>query len=728
MALIGEIRKRSVLLLIVIAVAMLAFIMGDLFRNNGGVNQDTPITNLYGEGITQSEYDQLINRELNKRLSMMPAEQQQLAENSIRTELEETYLNEYLQNEMFRYQYSKLGLNVTRKEFNDIIQGNNITPSVENMYKQDPTFRFFLNSFGQVDKDSINKYMPMLSQGPQGPMFSNYMNFVGESVEKQRYIQKYLNLIEKGLYVTKQEAKKSYIESNSYVNFDFVYQSFSNISDTAVVVTDSDIQSFYNKHKTEKKYEQKDEITFQYVEFPIAPSAEDKQDTRDYLASKKDLFKDAKNDSNFVMLNSDTKDLNFSDKKITDFPQGFDSILNVADTNTVIGPYEEDGFYKLAKVREVTSKKEAKVRHILIGFDNPQRGTMRYGSDLDKLKKIADSVIAVIRAKNNFDEMVKEMSTDIASVPNGGVYDWFGEDEQFVQPFKDAAFNNPVNSIKAVETVFGIHIIEVMGRRNTKALNVAVVDAEIKPSGTTIELAINKAIDFRNDFNKNNVEDTAFVNTARRSGLFVNPSQRLALNQEYLQGFDNNVGSFLEWGFNADTEKGDISEALVFDKKVIISHLKKKTEKGVPTFADVKDIMKYEVIKEKKAEMYTEKMKGSSINEIAAAVGLTVQSASNISGNASNVSGAGNEPKMIGAAFGLEQGKMSQPIKGKNGVFVVLTKEKTTATIPDGYTFETEQNIASSQLRRQAQSQVYQALYELSELEDKRARFRYIGR
>ncbi len=725
MALIGEIRKRSYLLLIVIAVAMLAFIMGDLFKNGGaGANQDTAITNLYGEGITQTEYDQMINREVQKQLRFVAEEERQRAESGIRSNLEESFLNEYLQNELFRYQYSKLGLSVTKNEFNDIIQGSNITPAVENIYRQNPQFQVFLNQFGRVDKDSIAKYMPMFAQNPQ---FVGYMDLLGESIEKDRYIQKYMNLIEKGLYVTKQEAKRNYLANNSTVSFDYVYQSFSNIPDTAVTVTDSDIQSYYNEHKTEKKYEQNDAIKFQFVEFPILPSPTDKQDTREYLASKKEMFKDAESDSNFVILNSDSKDLNFTNKKITDFPEGLDSTLNVVDTNTVIGPYEEDGFYKLAKVRDVSTIKEAKVRHILIGFDNPQRGTVRYGNDINKLKKVADSVIAVIRTKNNFDEMVKEMSTDIASVPNGGVYDWFGEDAQFVQPFKDAAFNNPVNSVRAVETVFGIHIIEVMGRRDTKALSIAVVDAEIKPSGSTIEAAINKAVDFRNAFNTNNVSDTAFINTARRNGLFVGPAQTLGLNQEYLNGFDN-VSSFLEWGFNADTDKGDISEALVFDKKVVISHLKGKTEKGIPALADVKDIMKYEVIKEKKAEMYTEKMKGSNLNEIAANVGLSVKTASNISGNASSVAGAGNEPKMIGAAFATPQGQVSKPIKGKNGVFVVSTTNKNEATAPEGYTFDSEQNISNSQLRRQAQSGVYQALYELSDLEDKRNRFRYIGR
>ena len=168
--------------------------------------------------------------------------------------------------------------------------------------------------------------------------------------------------------------------------------------------------------------------------------------------------------------------------------------------------------------------------------------------------------------------------------------------------------------------------------------------------------------------------------------------------------------------------------AVNFDKKVVISHLKGKTEKGIPALADVKDIMKYEVIKEKKAEMYTEKMKGSNLNEIAANVGLSVKTASNISGNASSVAGAGNEPKMIGAAFATPQGQVSKPIKGKNGVFVVSTTNKNEATAPEGYTFDSEQNISNSQLRRQAQSGVYQALYELSDLEDKRNRFRYIGR
>lgn len=714
MAIIGEIRKRQWLLLIVIFGALLAFVLSEAIRGGGSSVEEKPISNVFGETLTSSEYQQLLEQEYAKYERAYG----QALTNEDKARIEENFFNIYLNNRMYQTQYDAIGLKVTKEEYNDILQGSHINPTV---YEQNG---LFVDQSGTFQIDSLRRQLPIILQN--NPSFQYYLDdIIGDQAEKQRLRTKYNNLITKGLYVTSQEAKKNYLAQNSTATFNFVYQPYSAIPDSAVKVTDSDIRAYYDEHKNEKQYEGRNAISFQYVAFNIEPSEDDKAQAKSYLDSNFiNRFKEAENDSAFVFTNSDSKNLDFSFKKSSDFPLELDSMLQNADTGDVFGPYLEDNYYKVSKVRDIETQEEAKVRHILIGYDDPQRQTFRYGTDPAEIQRIADSVTNVIKTQNNFDDMVS-YSTDISSVPNGGVYEWFDKSVGFVQPFKDAAFNNPVNSVRQVKTDFGIHIMEVLGRRQGKKLSVATVDVEVRPSKATTDKAIDKAADFRNLFSTQNMDDTAFINKARKEDLFVENSSNVLLNQESINGFDNNVSEIKDWGFNS--EIGDLSDFMVIgNEKVVIAHLLNKTNEGTPSFASVKKAMSFEVIKEKKAELYKGKMQGKSIDEIAASINATVQNASNIAFSQNSVPGGGNEPKMVGLAFATPVNTVSKPTAGKNGVFVVSPTAVVNATVPEGYAFTTEQNSAMGTLRSSAENRVYQALVEVSNLKDKRAEVRII--
>lgn len=715
MALIGEIRKRSWLLLVVIAIAMLAFVLGDVFRNQGGQTNETPVTNVFGEGMTQSEYDYLMKQEIekNRRVIEKVYGRQFTAEDQAR--VEDNFMSQTLAERLYASQYAKVGLTVSEEEYNDVLQGEHVDGSIFE------SFGLFVNPLtNKFSRDSMRRRMPlMLQQNPEMNYFIG--SYIGDIVEKQRLRNKYNTLIEKGLYTTSYEAKKQNAANLTSVNFDFVYKSFASIPDSLINVDDNAIRTYYSKHKNEDKYKQQDGINFQYVEFAVEPSADDKESAKDYLQTKIKYFKDADNDSAFVYTNSDSKDLNFAAKKASDFPASLDATIQGADTGDIVGPYIDGDYYKISKVRDISTQTEAKVRHILIGKDNPGRGSSRYGSDIARLKQIADSVIRVIRAKNNFEAMVAEMSTDIASVPKGGVYDWFDESVNFVPPFKDAAFNNPVKSIRAVETEFGIHIMEVMGRRQGKVLNVATVDAVIKPSKKTIDLAIDKAIEFRNNFTKENVADTTFVNTARRNGFIVANSQA-GINQKEIPSIGS-ASQVLRWGFASTTTVGDLSNEMVFEDKVIIAQLQKRTEEGVPTFDAVKNQMAFEVTKEKKAEVYASKMKGATLQDIATNVGETVKTAAGVTLAQSSIPGAGNEPAVVGKAHATPLNTVSSVITGNQGLFVVMPTVSTPA--PADADFSSQQVTSTAKLRSRAQNEVFQALYKLGDVKDKRDELRY---
>lgn len=701
MAIIGEIRKRQWLLLVVILGALAAFILGDAFRNSGGSSEERSVSTIYGDNLSYSDYDKLLAKELAKYQRAYG----ESYNDDARQGIEESFLDVYLNNLLYQKQYDAIGLTVTAQELNDILQGAHIDPTV---YQQSG---LFLDASGRFSEDSLRRQLPIILS--QSPNFQYYMDDVlGDQAEKERLRKKYTTLISKGLYTTKQESKKAYIEQNTKASFNYVYLPFSSIPDSVVSVTEDDIKKYYDQHKEEKKYEGNDAISFQFVEFPIEFSEDDIEESYSYFdTSMIRRFKEAERDSAFVFTNSDTKDLDFSYKSINDFPVEIDSLIRNADTGDIIGPYRDGDYYKITKLIDVKIPEEAKVRHILLG-------TNKYGNNLPVLQAKADSIIKVIKAQNNFDAMVKQFSTDPGSIEKGGVYEWF-DDKTMVPEFTAVSFNEPIGTITTAVTQYGIHIIEVLGRRRVEGelqYSCATVDYEIRASKETIDNAINKSIDFRNLFETYNVVDTTFINKARKKGFFATPGSDVVLTQKAVPGFEDNPTQIKRWAFNA--EKGDISDFMVFDKKVIIAHLTSKSEKGIPAFESVKDDMGYEVIKEKKASIYKEKMKGSTLQEIASVVGLSVQTANAIPLNQNNIPGVGDEPAMIGAAFGVAANSISNVIVGKEGIFVVSPTTVTEASIPEGYNFESEQKSANFSLRGGVDNRVYQTLIEVSEMEN----------
>jgi hypothetical protein len=435
------------------------------------------------------------------------------------------------------------------------------------------------------------------------------------------------------------------------------------------------------------------------------------------LKTRIDLFSKAENDSTFVIQNSDSKNLDFS---VAEFPAGMDSIVQKAQVGEVFGPYRDGEFFKIAKVLENSFKEEAEVRHILLGND--------VHSDPNAQKKLADSITNVVRRdKSKFAEMVTLFSTDRASIPNGGKYDWF-DDKRMVPEFTEVAFKKAINSVSQAKTTYGIHIIEVLGRRNAKQLKVATVDSEIRRSKSTINRVRDRALEFVTNFDNSNVSDSTFRNAATKIGFTAFPADQIPVTQKELADFGTNFMQVKKWAFSKFTKEGNLSDDLVFEKFVAISHLKNRTESGIPSYEDlsetVKNDIRYTVLNEKKAAYLKSLMKGASLLEIASEIGVTVLSAENVTMNATTVAGI-NEPAVVGTAFGVELNTVSKPIEGVTGVYVISVKTLNEAPLPEN--FDQQKLSAKDQLRANVSNRAYQALTEAAGMKDDRDKVNVLG-
>jgi peptidyl-prolyl cis-trans isomerase D len=630
----------------------------------------------------------------------------------MRQQITETHMSQYLSRQMYQAQYDKLGINLSDEEFNDLLQGNNVDGQLYEPYG------FFVGPDRKFNQDSLNRLLPSYLQNPGFQFF--FENIIGEQAEQMQLQNKYFNMIEKGLYVTSYEAKRDFEANSNTASFDYLFVPFSSVTPEEANVTEADMKAYYNTHKNEKKYEQEDKVSFQFVEFQIEPSADDLNAAKEYLVDRIELFKEAKNDTTFVLNNSDSKNTDFGSAS---FPSEIDSIVNNANNGDVIGPYRDGEYFKIAKVLENSFKKEAEVRHILLG-------NREYPDQILQQER-ADSLVKALRKnRSGFVNAVNKFTTDLGSKEKGGKYEWF-DTKQMVPEFTKVSFEESVGTITQTRSQFGIHIIEVLGRRNSneKELVVATVDSEITRSRATISAVRDNALEFINSFEKTNVTDSVFKNIATKAGMSINPADDISIVTKGMPEFGTNFDQVKKWVFSKNTEEGDISDELVFDKTIAVAHLVSRSESGIPSWEDLSQNMKnaieYEVMNEKKAEILKARMNGTSLEEIAKAVKVEISTSNNSTLATSNIEGIGSEPAVVGTVFGLEDKATSTPVSGNSGVFVVRLTTKNIAPLPEN--FDQQKQGGLSQLRGNAKNRANSALVRTSGMKDNREKVNVIG-
>lgn len=701
MAIIGKIRENSVLVLIIVGVSLLLFILGDLLGNQGGSGADNVIGTAYGKPIDAVEYERRV-KEMTDQENMNRAMQGRPEMNESETDqVRETVWNQMVGEIISDRELAHFPLSVSQAELNDMVHGENIHPSI----LQEPGFT---GIDGRFSRDSLIRYLNSLeAPNDQAREAKRRWKQFEQSMKKERVNIKYSTLLTKGVYVTNAEAKRDYEENNRIYKIRFAVKKYFDVSDSLITVTDDDIRAYYEKHKFRKQYEQAGSREYQYVQFPLVPSDEDKQNISKELEELIADFKASTNDSAFVMTHSDNK--YFADRfsASNEFSPAADSLIQAADSGDVIGPYEEFGFMRITKIRGIKTEPEVRVRHILLGT---QKG------DMKTLNKRADSLRNVIRRNNNFEAMVSAFSDDPGSLNTGGVYEWFTEGVM-VKPFNDACFNGKVGDMPIVETEFGVHLIEILGKRDAKRIKYATVDLKIVPGPATEEAARAKAIAFLDAM----PDATKFDSIAQLQKLVLLKNEILSQQKTIDQDErSRELVRFVQTGM-----EGDVSDVINYGDYIVVAHIMAVKEKGVPEFEDVKEIMTIPTRQEKKAELLKKQMSGAkSVEEVALKTGTTVLEADVTFGSPTIRGGGGNEYEVVGTIFSLSaanKGSMTVPIQGKVGVYVVQ--------LVDIIEPQPNDNLGSARKslndakRNRAGGDAFNALKKNANIEDKRQMF-----
>ena len=642
MGVIESIRNRQTLLLTLIGLGMLSFLVPydaviALFGNNPGSQAAGSVN---GSDISFLEY----RTKVQERKNLFTYTDDNAARNEV--------WGDILTERLYGDNFDALGLGLTKDEFDDIRYGDYVSPWVSRT--------FYGGQVTEEQKQNWKQTFSTMFSDPAGKaQYAGYARVISQ----KRMREKFDGLVKAGLAANTLEGKREFLNNEEKVDFRYVLKRYTTIPDGDVEVSDADVRAYYREHKGDAQYAQQAGRDVEYIRIPLTASFDDRERSESQFTLWSTQWEEAENDSAFLAANGLTGETNVFEIVGPALDQESQAAkLEAASVGDVVGPYFEGESIRLDKVisKDAVPDSTVKCRHILLKTDD-----INDDSKLAVLEARADSLKRRLRAGDDFADLVNKHSEDPGSKATGGEYEF--RRGRMVKPFEDFCFDNRVGKIGTAKTNYGLHLIEVLDQQWTsEAITVQRVERSVTISDATAKEAEETAMNFVIE----NGDVASFRNAADTMGYAIVEARNVQSGAAAITGMPQ-AAEVVGWAYGAET--GDVSNPFQIDGNYVIACLVNVKEAGEPPFENVEDAMRAGAIKEKKAEQYTELMRGSTLEEIAEQAGDQVSTASSVSLKTPSISGAGGapEPAVVGAAFSLPLNVISDPIKGVNGIWVI---------------------------------------------------------
>jgi len=580
---------------------------------------------------------------------------------------------------LFEKEYEALGIEVSQKEFYAYLFGTDGFPVLPEIALgfADPVTGLFN---AKLLEERIEELKSSNDENVQ-KLWEDSKKYYTDRIKQE----KYFSLVKQGLFETKIEVAEACSSHNEIKVISYVLRRYSEINDDEIEISDSELLKYYEDHKNDKKYENEyARRDVRFFDIEIIPSKDDSLKFENEIINVKNSFATATNDSLFVIQNSDVKF--YSSSKIAtavpeghekepylqSYPQFMDTVFKACSIGQIVGPYESKGNVVISKVIGFTPTR-MKSRHILLASNGSTDAKV-----IGAKQNTADSLMKFI-TKENFEEFVLKYSDDKGSVPSGGLLYNFIEADM-VQEFAAFCATKPIGYIGTVKTDFGIHIVEVLERDATMFPVLASIHKSLRASQSATDAVEIEANKLRNELESEipkktdlKAKNELFDKIAERAGYFVRPLSIID-NSPKIYGFTTEKAEdeILKLAYLGDVKIGDISTPIKDNDRYVIAMVSSIQVKGVPTFLDVENSMKRDLIEEKKAALLTTQMlEDKSLKALAKRTEKEVVKAE-ISFEYPFIAGAGYEPEIIGILFSsMKNGQLTKPLKGKIGIYVV---------------------------------------------------------
>jgi peptidyl-prolyl cis-trans isomerase D len=423
-------------------------------------------------------------------------------------------------------------------------------------------------------------------------------------------------------------------------------------------------------------------------------------------------FKGAANMVDFVNANSDIPyDSTYTAKK--DLPAEHADALFALAPGTIYGPYMRGPYYCVSKAMGRKAGASAKASHILISYEGTQVPNKKEKRTKEQAQAKAQSLLAQVQSNPTSFLMLALTNSDDSSAQQGGDLGYFAPG-QMVKPFNDFVFGNAIGKVGLVETPFGFHIIKVTDKQD--GIRLATVAQKIEASEATSDKIFTQATQFEMD-----AANKDFAKLAKDMKLTVASPVTVTGMEENFASLGNQR-AIIRWAFEDDSKVGAIKRFELANIGHVIARVKSIDDSGLIPVSQARAYVEPILKNKKKAELIKVKMTGSSLEAIAKAAGAKVEQAANITMENPVFGLVGAEPKVVGTAFALTANKVSAPIEGVTGVYVV--KNLSTVKAPalknhTAYVAKLKQQTANDAGR------ILPALKANATIEDNRSKFNY---
>ena len=699
MAVLGQIRQRSFFLIIVIGMALFAFVISGVFDGNTTSSKSKPIAVINDEEVDITFFRQMVEQaERSYNFSTMQAV------NSVWQDM--------IRLTIFKQEFDRLGIDAGKEQIEKIL-------SRDERIIQDPRFH---NESGFFDFGVFTNFVNSLRlENPQA-----YQNWRSqeESIVALAKENIYFDLIKSSTGFTELEGKDAYHLENDKVNIKFVSMSYSEVPDSLFNISESEIKRYISENKENFKLEASRAVN--YVLFPEIATQQDKNEIRNNL----EKLKVKRVEYNDVSKLRDTIEGLKTTKNITDFIEQysevpFDSIYRSKGTlsseyadilfelkkGDVFGPYQDGNQFKISKFIDRKNGGSIRASHILVSYKGAARANEEITRSKEQAKQIANKYFREARRNSNdFSELARKYSEGPSSSMGGDL--GFFQEGTMTEKFFNFCKKSRVGRVGLVETEFGFHIIKVTDKEDI--VLIADVVKQIIPSEETSNDVFQKTTQFEMEsINLNDLDASAQKYKYEKKE--VNQVNVLDENLPSMEGQRNLV----QWLFNDDTRIGDIKRFNLTKGGYVVAQLTSITREGSINIDAIKEQVMQEILTKRKADYLLEKYSHhNSLEKLSVALKKEIETASAVTQKNNVLPGVGSEPYVIGVAFALELNQSSTLIKGNNGVYKIEVTSKEIAKELESY--QAYSNVLKTEENLRISSLIYDALKSAAEIEDNR--------
>jgi len=703
MAIIGTIRKQSGLAVIIVGVAIAAFVIGDFGKRRARGTTDIAVVN--GEEIPYTDYSTKVEESLEIQKENRPNDKISDQETY---QLRQGVYDQMVKELIMTKEYDEIGLVVSPEELFDQVQGRQPHRFILQYFKDPKT--------GMYDPALVLNYLKQLDQ--MEPKAKKQWLAFEKAIKEDRRETNFNNLVGKSFYMPKVFLKQEYVNKTRSMQVRFIAPNPYEIPDTEVKITDADYQAFYNKNI---QYFFQDEALrdIDFVTFDVQPSTIDRKKTSDDVVALYRDFQASPDPITFMNANSDKKfDTVFVKKGI--LVARIDSLMFISKPGTFIEPYEQNNVWLMAKLLDIQERPDTmNGMQCLIAFAYPGNENIKRTKEQAKAK--ADSLMNILKKKP---EMLADYARNISEFSNakqdGGVLKGIKDGDAALSVFYNAGLTMKPKEIKVIETKVGYALFRLDDKtKPVKKIKVAMVSRNIDPSNQTYQDTYTRASAFAGQ----NRTPEAFEKGASKQGLAKRESPNLKESDNTVMGMQN-AREVVRWAFSENTKVGDISPVFDLQGKYMVAILKSATPKGTVPLDLVKARIEPSVKADKKVQLTGEKL-GKAMaqqkdlyalsNQVKAKVDTAV-----ITFSGMNRAAITRDPDVVGILFVSPTTAILGPLQGRYGVYAAIIDAINEAPKKDDFSTEFQQDKQGFEQRA---ASIYTVLQKSAKITDSRLKF-----